>query len=180
MTEQPGNQDQLTRQFLGLLMANQRQISAYISVLVPHYNDADDLLQQTITVMWEKFSRYEPGTNFAAWGVRIAYYNILRYRKEKRKTTVQFSDSVFQSFCKVMDKKHCQAEENLSALRSCIQKLASADKSLLHLRYGMNQTVQDIAQQTRKSIQFTYRALSRVHHLLHRCIHRTLGEEGLR
>lgn len=180
MSNTADNQDQLTRRFLSLLMVNQRQISAYISVLVPNFNDADDILQQTITVMWEKFSQYQHGTDFAAWGVRIAYYNILRYRREKNKKTVQFNDAVFESFCKVMEKKYCRAEDNLSALRNCIQKLAAGDKSLLHLRYGMNQTVRDIAEQTRKSIQFTYRALSRVHQMLHRCIHRTLGEDGLR
>ena len=180
MSEPSRNPDQLTRQFLSLLMAHQRQISAYISVLVPNFTDADDILQQTITVMWEKFGQYQAGTDFAAWGVRIAYYNILRYRKEKSKTAAQFNDSVFQSFCRVMEKKYSRADENLSALRSCIQKLTAGDKHLLHLRYGMNQTVRDIAQQTCKSIQFTYRALSRVHQFLHRCIHRTLGEDGLR
>lgn len=179
MAEQPGNQDLQTRRFLSLLMANQRQISSYIGVLVPNFNDADDILQETITVMWEKFSQYQEGTNFAAWGVRIAYYNILRYRREKGKGKMQLSDSVFQSFCQVMEKKYSRTDEKLSALRSCIQKLAAPDKHLLHLRYGMSQTVYSIAQQSHQSIQSIYRALTRVYQILHRCIHRTLGEEGL-
>ena len=178
MTEQPGNPDLLTKQFLSLLLASQRQISSYIGVLVPNFNDADDILQQTITVMWEKFGQYKPGTDFAAWGVRIAYFNILRYRKANRKTKLQLSDTVFQSFCEVMERKYSRTDEKLSALRSCIQKLAAADKRFLHLRYGMNQSVHGIAQQTRKSIQYIYRTLTRIHQMLHRCIHRTLAEEG--
>ena len=179
MSEQSGDQDTPTRRFLSLLMPSQRQIGSYIGVLVPNFNDADDILQQTITVMWEKFDQYQPGTNFAAWGVRIAYYNILRYRREKGKAKIQFSDSVFQSFSEVMERNHGRTDEKLSALRSCIQSLAAADKSLLHLRYGMNQTVHYIAQKTCKSIRYTYRALTRVHQILYRCTRRTLAEREL-
>ncbi len=178
MTQARSNSDDQTRLFLSLLMTSQRQISSYIGVLVPDFHDADDIFQQTIAVMWEKFSQYRPGTDFAAWGIRIAYYNILRYRREKGKSKVQFSDSIFQCFCNVMEKTYSQTDEKLSALRRCMKKLSASDKQLLHLRYGMNQAVQSIAEQYHQSVQSVYRALTRVHLILERCIRRTLsGEE---
>lgn len=180
MAEDCKSPDDQTKQFLSLLMASQRQISSYIGVLVPDFHDADDIFQQTIAVMWEKFSQYRPGTDFAAWGIRIAYYNILRYRREKGRFKVHYSDSVFQSFCEVMEKKYTQTDEKLSALRHCLQKLSSPDRQLLHLRYGMNQAVQRIAEQYHQSAQSVYRALTRVHLILLRCIRRALsGEEAL-
>jgi DNA-directed RNA polymerase specialized sigma24 family protein len=48
---------------------------------VPHVHDADDLFQNGVTVMRRKFDPFEPGANFAAWGVLIMRYEILVYRR---------------------------------------------------------------------------------------------------
>lgn len=54
--------------FLRLLLKSQSSIYAFILVLVHDQNDADDIMQETVTLMWRKFSTFEPGTNFTAWG----------------------------------------------------------------------------------------------------------------
>ncbi len=48
-----------TKIFLSLLMANQRRINSYILSVVPNFSDADDIMQETISVMWRKFDRFE-------------------------------------------------------------------------------------------------------------------------
>ncbi len=54
--------------FMRLLLANQQRIYGLILALVPNWNDADDIMQETSAVMWAKFDDYEAGTDFAAWG----------------------------------------------------------------------------------------------------------------
>ena len=50
--------------FLQLFLAHERRIYSYILALVPVWADADDLLQQTSVVLWQKLDQFEPGTNF--------------------------------------------------------------------------------------------------------------------
>ena len=81
-----------TENFLHLLMANHRRIYAFILGMIANRSDADDLMQETTTVMWRKFGEFEGGTDFVAWGVTIAKYRILNYRQKNRHTRIQFSD----------------------------------------------------------------------------------------
>jgi len=55
-TEQ--NQSNLDRAFVGLLAANQRKLFAYIVSLVANVNDADDILQESVYMMMNKFSEF--------------------------------------------------------------------------------------------------------------------------
>ena len=50
-----------TERFLALLMSNQRRVHAFILSLVPNRNDADDLLQESIVVMWRCASERSKG-----------------------------------------------------------------------------------------------------------------------
>ena len=64
-TKEKRNKD---TQFLDLLMRNQKRIYNFILLLVPNYSDADDLMQETVSVMWSKFDSYEPGYSFYGLG----------------------------------------------------------------------------------------------------------------
>jgi RNA polymerase sigma-70 factor (ECF subfamily) len=71
--------------FVSLITSHQRRIFAYIITLVPNRSDAEDIMQETSTLMWEKKNDFTPGSDFVAWGARIAYYKILDYRKKVNK-----------------------------------------------------------------------------------------------
>src|SRR4030042_6889629 len=62
-------QDKRTLEFLGLFVKHQQEIYAYILTQVPHVHDADDLVQDGMTVMWQKSDQFKPGMNFAACGI---------------------------------------------------------------------------------------------------------------
>ena len=46
-------------------MRHQNRIFAYILTLVPHGADAEDIMQETASVAWEKFGTFKEGTDFA-------------------------------------------------------------------------------------------------------------------
>ena len=167
-----------TEVFLSLLMANQRRINAYILSLVPNFNDADDIMQETITVMWRKFEGFELGTDFAGWGLKVAYYCILNYRKKKGKEKLVFSDNIFQQIKEIAKQKQANTDERINYLRRCIEKLKSADQRFLKARYELNYDVKSLAVQLDRSIQYVYKHLSRIHYTLYLCIKRAVrGQE---
>ncbi len=160
-------------EFVRLLTANQNRISAYISGLVPNFNDADDILQETTAMMWARAEDFTSGTDFAAWGVRIAYYKILDYRKKKRREgKLLFSDEMFSRIAEKAPTRVGKTNTYIEKLRECTDKLQLRDKDLLNLRYSNGLSVKKISLRINYSIRTVYYDLSRIHGLLLNCIER--------
>ncbi len=54
-------------QFVQLLTSHQARLYAYVLSLVADADQANDIMQETNTVLWVKSSDFEIGTNFSAW-----------------------------------------------------------------------------------------------------------------
>lgn len=170
--------DTRTSQFLKLLGESNRQINSYIFSLVSNFEDAKDISQQTVETMWQKFDDFEIGTDFASWGVQIAHFKILGYRRKLYNQKVFFSDTIFKQIDEIAKSRSSQADERLKYLRDCVKKLAPSDMILLRNRYELNHPVKALASRANKSEQFIYRQLAKINRLLYHCIHRGMVKEG--
>ena len=80
------NNDNLeSKKFVSLLVPNQRRIQAFILMLVPNISDADDIYQETLTEMWNKFSTFQEGTDFVAWAITIVQFHLKQYNQRSIK-----------------------------------------------------------------------------------------------
>ena len=163
-----------TERFLKLLMVNDKRIYAFILTLVPNSVDADDLMQETVTIMWRKFDDFEPGRDFVAWGIGIARYKILEYRKKKRKSQIQFNDQVHALLEADAKNMLGRLDERLETLQQCLAKLSERDRRLIGMRYEKDLTVKAISERVEQSIHKVYRSITRIHDILLRCVRRTL------
>lgn len=173
------NQSEMARgiSFLRLYQTNERRLYGFILALVPDWSEADDLMQETATVMWSKFDEFELGTDFAAWALCIARYQVMNHRKKKRTQKVRFSDQTVEAIAERM----ISATENLDdfrdVLQDCLKKLSERDQQLIHLRYELNATTRTVAERIGHGIDAVYKALNRIHIQLLHCIRRTLSME---
>lgn len=156
--------------FVELLTANQRKIFAYIMSLVVDVNDADDVLQEAVKMMWEKFDQFELGTDFLAWATTIAYYRILDFRKYRSRRKVVFDDKIFthiqnQAMAELQD-----TDDYLVFLRQCLKKLTPDDMKFIKMRYMDNLVVKEIASRFGRSLQSVYRSIARIQRSLLYCI----------
>lgn len=163
--------------FLRLYQANERRIYGFILALVPDWFEAEDLLQETTAVMWSKFDQFELGTDFAAWAMRIARYQIMNYRKKKRNQRVQFSDEVLGAIEEHVTTVTKDLDIRRDALRDCLKKLSARDRELVHLRYEYDATTKAVAARVGRGIDAVYKALNRIHVQLFYCVRRTLAME---
>lgn len=163
-------------QFLALYSVNQRRIFAFILSLIPKRADAEDVLQQTAMDMWKLFDRFESGSDFVAWGMAVARFRVLKYRKQRQKEEfVSFlNDEAFQlildNFGKYPDSRNLQ----LPALEGCIQRLNEDEKLLLVQRYEDGQTYRAIAEKLQCSLQLVYKKMTVIHTNLLRCVRQTI------
>jgi len=166
--------------FLRLFLQNERRLYAYVFTLVHNRTDADDLLQETSLVMWDKFDPHNPPTDFTAWGCRIAYFKVLDFHKRSSRNRVRFSQATLE---RVADTASAQADvlqldDRRAALAGCVEKLSPRDRELLVRRFADGATTQSTSEQTGRSVEAVYKALARVRQALFECVQRTLAREG--
>lgn len=166
-----------SKRFLGLLMRYQTRIHTYILYQVPNRSDAEDILQDTIVVMLDKFSEYKEGTNFFAWGITIARYKIMSFKQKNRSSKLVFDDSLMDLFEQEGAANLDSFQEESEALRRCIQKLPSRHKQYLLLRYEQSLSYREIGRQIAISMQAVYKTMTRIHIVLLNCVRLNLRED---
>jgi RNA polymerase sigma-70 factor, ECF subfamily len=162
------------------LVAIQRQLFAYVVQLVGRTADADDVLQEVNRVLWEKCGEFVPGTNLTAWAYKVAYFEVLRYRKTKGRERLRFADATLELIADEAAAVADSEPERARALTSCIEKLPADDRDLIRKRYLREHDVAALAEQTGRSEQAIYRALARARGQLLECVRRAVAAEGLR
>lgn len=165
--------------FMNLLAANYYRINAFVLSLVPNDADAADVMQETIVLMWKKFESFTLGTDFVAWAVTVAKYQVYNFRKTKQRSTVQLSDEALEIIAAQSKQVIGESDERIHALKECIKKLDHHDKQFIKLRYTEGVTTKMLASRIGKSIHAVYRNGARINGLLLRCIQRTLRTEGV-
>src|SRR6185436_14726148 len=78
---EPSNMELLVR----LLMKHQEDLFRYIYALLPHEEDARDVLQETSVSLYRKFADYNPSKPFLAWAFGFAYLEVLKQRERNQR-----------------------------------------------------------------------------------------------
>ena len=165
-------------QFVRLFLQNQKRIHGLILALVPKGADGDDILQEASAVMWQKFGEFQLGTNFAAWALRIARYQVMAYYTAQKRRRARLSDESLDAVVEKMAARPEREEDRSFALDGCLAGLDRQDRDLLELRYRSGATVDELARQSGKTVFAVYKALNRAHDRLLGCLRGKLSTEG--
>jgi len=165
-----GNPSGRDAEFVQLFTLNQHRIYIYLFSLVHDQNAADDIFQETMLVLWREFERFEPGTNFMAWSCTVALNQVRAWRKKQQRDRLQFSDEFLDALSQELDSSADYLEQRYEMLRNCIAKLPQHHRQLIAYRYSSGHAVDQIAEQTQRSIDAVYRLLSRIRRTLQVCV----------
>ena len=163
--------------FAQLLAKCQRRVFLYALGLVHNSADAEEILQQTNLVLWRKFDQYEPGTEFARWACRIAYYEVLKFRERRAREARLFSSEFVETLAVESQSSMDLWDARREALVRCLKKLTESDRQLVLRRYQENATTRTVAEALGRSIQGARKSLHRIRMALLACIERTLAAE---
>src|SRR5262249_31597837 len=149
-----------SRLFLRLFLQNERRLYAYILTLLPNRADADDVLQETSLVMWDKFDEHHPPTDFIAWARRVAYYKVLDYYKTTRRLRARLSRLFLERVAETAGEQACvlQLDDRREALAGCIEKLTRRDRELLAHRLAEAATTQTTSHPAGRAVDAAYKA----------------------
>jgi RNA polymerase sigma-70 factor (ECF subfamily) len=161
--------------FVFLLARHERQVASYVLTLVPSAADADDILQEAKLTMWRCFGEFTPGTNFAAWARKVAFNQILSWRRRKQRDPLQFSEEFLNAVADEAERGSERLEERGRRLEDCIGRLQPEHRRILSLRYQEGLGIDDLAGRVNRTVAAVYRALSRIRAHLHDCVGAAAG-----
>jgi len=162
-------------EFIAEFARNSRRIYCYIRSLVPDRNDADDVYQASSLIMWRKFEDFALGTNFYTWGCQIAFFEIRKLRDSQKKSHI-FSDEALEALNAELGNRFDDTASRLTALSSCLEKLAPESKWLIEQKYFHERNAQELSLEMSRSVASVYRALARTHNWLLACIQQSLSK----
>jgi RNA polymerase sigma-70 factor (ECF subfamily) len=161
--------------FMAQLTAHYHRLYQYVRTLMPRQQDAEDVLQNTLAVMWKKFDDVEPIANFYGWAKRVAYFEVQSYRRQNKRMVTIFDEDVFQQIADRADSMGELLEARGELMDRCIERLNLADVQLLTLRYAAGATVKDVAQRLARPADSLRKSLKRIHQTLWDCINREMA-----
>lgn len=177
----PDDQDRelINREFVRLLAEHERRLSAYVHTLIPLWQDAEDVLQNTKLYLWEEFDSFQSGTDFAAWAFTVASYMVRTHRKHCQRQRVCFSDDLLEKIARHVSTPFSTVvcEQRQLALVECVNALSGARRKLLRLFCTGHQRIKDLASDLGQSPPAVRMALLRIRRSLLECVQERLQEE---
>jgi RNA polymerase sigma-70 factor, ECF subfamily len=166
------------REFVRLLCEHERRLTAYVHALIPLWQDAEDVLQNTKLRLWEQFDSFRPDGDFDAWAIAVATYMVRAHRTLRQRDRVCFSDKVLEKILRTIPPETSpEPDERLSALVECVKTLNAASRRLLRLVCAGHKRLVDIARDLGQTQSATRMALLRARRSLFECVERRLREE---
>jgi RNA polymerase sigma-70 factor (ECF subfamily) len=160
--------------FVQLITANHDHLRRYIYTLLPHEQDAQDVMQEVCLTMSRKFAQYDRTRPFLPWACGFAYLKVLQHRDRSPRRTVLLPVDVLELVAREREAEEPVLAERLVALERCLAKLGRADRDLIKARYIDRISPDDIARRLAVSRRTTFRNLERVRRLLFDCVGRSV------
>ncbi len=164
--------------FSELYVANEQAIYGFVFSLLHSRPDADDVIQETMTQLWEHFDQYDRSRPFLPWANRFAYRQVLMHRRRESIRRIYLSDEVLQSLAEDYPPATDWEESRRRALKACLAKLTERQSELLKCRYESDESLVEIAERIGRTVNSLYKSLQRIRQSLVGCVERRLATEA--
>lgn len=167
----------VSRDFVDLLTANQLRLYRYIAVLVADHVEAEDILQNTNLVILRKSDQFQLGTDFVAWSIGIAHFEVLKHRTGKKRGPYGLSDETLDLLATEAARENSMLERRNAALPDCMEKLSLDDMTLVTEHYFRGLSWETIARTLGRTSSSVRHSICRIRRELKRCIDAAIGRE---
>jgi RNA polymerase sigma-70 factor (ECF subfamily) len=172
------SENQRHNRFLRSFTANEQTIRAYVRRMVPTRGDADDVMQETSVVLWEKFDTFREDGDFRTWAFGVARYEVLAWLRDKGRDRLVLKEEVIALLADEAGDDEPRLERQREALEGCLEKVAPDQRQLLMEAYSEESRIQDVAKHSGRTVPGFYQWLHRMRKLLHDCIRRDMAKEA--
>ena len=166
------------QRFLSLFLRSEREVFRYVAALVPNVADAEDIVQQTALVLWEKFAAYDPGQPFTPWACRFALNKTRQWIERKQRWQALLENGLAEELAQRREELRPEFDLRLGHLEKCLGKLPVDQLSLVEGYYYRRDGMEKLAMNSGRTVAATYKMLQRVRLALQACIENAAKPEG--
>lgn len=171
MTADAPDKEDYLRRFLPA----ESSLRGYILTHVGDLDVAEDLLQETALVLWQKFGQYDPTRSFLAWALGIARLEILDSRRRRRPGRSLVDADLDTLVSGEILRLEPEMPRQRQLLRLCLRDLPASMTEAVRLRYEQGSSLDQIARGIGKSLAAVKVLLHRARISLQDCV-RLRGE----
>lgn len=157
---------------------------SYLRGILPDHYATEDCLQETFSVLWEKYSETE-GEDFRKVAFTCARHKALQWLDRNKVTRLMVVDP---AIAQKIAEAAVQSADAFSAdvrdhraewLRACLKQLAPEQRKLLEARYGADSKggLLELAKELGRKADALYKQLERLRDVLKSCVERKSRSE---
>lgn len=166
------------QRFLSLFLRSEREIFRYVAALVPNVADAEDIVQQTALTLWEKFDAYDPAQPFTPWACRFALNKARQWIERHQRWRALLDGDLAEELARRRDELRPELEIRLRRLEGCLERLPQEQRSLVEGYYYRRLEIDQLANQSGRTVAAAYKTLQRIRHALQACMEHAVEPEG--
>jgi len=162
--------DNLNAIFNELLHEIQLPLFKFIFSLLPHKEDAEDVLQKTNLILLEKQEEFDPKLgSFKGWAYKIARYQVMAHRTFHARSKICFSNELTEILAdEAIDYDTSHIQRN--ALNKCYKKLPEHMKKIAELRFKRDLSMKEISLSVNRPMGSISATLTRIRENILKCI----------
>jgi RNA polymerase sigma-70 factor (ECF subfamily) len=169
---------ELSEEFILELTQVQQRLFGFLFKRLADRDQARGVLQRTNLVLCRKADKYELGTNFKAWAMTVANYEVMAYRKKQARERLVFTDEVDAMLASNDEGRSSAQSDRVAHLKHCLQGMSSKNRELIEWRYQGERTMEKIAEDIGSTIGAVKVKLHRLRRQLLSCIQNRMQEDG--
>jgi RNA polymerase sigma-70 factor (ECF subfamily) len=174
----PEKENESYEQFVALFTRNEPALRAFTRSLVPTWEDAVEVMQNTSLVLWRKFDTFDQHTEFLKWAFVVARFEVLKYRRTIARDRHVFDEELVNQLAVEAAEESDSLEAERRALQTCLAKLSEQQRELVKAAYEPGTKIKDLARRIGKSATALYKTLNRTRQQLLACIEKTMAREN--
>ncbi|MBF0196189.1 MAG: sigma-70 family RNA polymerase sigma factor [Planctomycetes bacterium] len=162
-------------EFMELLVSIEYDLMSYIGSLEYEASAREDVFQEVVVTMWQKYATYNPEFSFGAWARGIAKFKLMqRWSKIKSdRKHMMFSSAAIEAVDEAYKKKDHLLEGDSARqdfLNQCLERLPEERRSLLRWKYEKGCSLKKLAEMYDKKIDAISKVISRLRKSLLECV----------
>ncbi len=158
------------REYVRNVLGVQDLLRAVLLAATRSAQDAEDLLQDVLVLLWEKSGEYDPARPFRAWALGVARLEMLKWRQRRARSRPVSSLEALEALTQAAERRAEELDGQRKHLEDCLQRLSPPARDLLRLRYGESLAVGEIARRVASTAAAVERALVRARTAIRSCM----------
>lgn len=160
----------------------ERPLRVWLAAQAPPAVDIDDVAQRTLIAAFSRLSKYQLGTNFAAWLFTIARYQLKSELTRIRRIAdyhTRFAPELLQRELERRSNSNPEFQElRLTQLQRCVKSLSEQETRFVVWRYNESMPLDQIASQSGRSVAAVKKQLWKIRRRLQDCVERHMASAG--